>query len=232
MVWGEFNWAQGEEEFLKVIELNPNDALNRMYYAHLLMIVGRSEEAVVQGSLALKLDPLKPLMHWLYGNIMRWEGNEKLAIDHYNKALSIDPDFRFAKHALNDIRMRKAYNQGDFETWITSWDQKVEADGRWNKECRASVLNAFYEKGHLAAIEEMFKMNEKYGNGCYMSGAIKAERYIKLKNYDKAMDCLEESYENRDMFITYITTNKLLNDQLKDNPRYIELLQRMDLTYQ
>ena len=76
----------------------------------------------------------------------------------------------------------------------------------------------------------MLKMNEKYGNACYISGDLKAERYIKLKNYDKAMDCLEESYENRDMFITYIKTNIDLHNQMKGNPRYTALLEKMNLT--
>jgi len=34
-VWREFDWELGEKEFLKTLELNPNDALARLYYAHL-----------------------------------------------------------------------------------------------------------------------------------------------------------------------------------------------------
>jgi len=36
-VWQEFDWEQGEKAFLRSLELNPNDALCRMYYAHYLM---------------------------------------------------------------------------------------------------------------------------------------------------------------------------------------------------
>jgi hypothetical protein len=43
------------------------------------------------------------------------------------------------------------------------------------------------------------------------------------------MDCLEKNYEKRDMSMTYIATNKYFNDHLKDNPRYIELLRKMNL---
>jgi len=75
----------------------------------------------------------------------------------------------------------------------------------------------------------MFKMNEKYGNDCWMSGGIKAERYLKLREYDKAMDCLEKDYEMGDMSIAYIATVENLYDQLKDNPRFIELLKKMNL---
>ena len=62
-----------------------------------------------------------------------------------------------------------------------------------------------------------------------MSGGIKAERNLKLKKYDKVMDYLEEEYEKRDMSMAYIATKTYLYYQLKDNPRYIELLQKMKL---
>ena len=126
--------------------------------------------------------------------------------------------------------MRNAYDSGDYKQWIESWNKKVGRGSRpWNDEGRAAVLKAFNEKGHIAAIEEMFRMNEKYGNGCWMSGAIKAERYLVLNNVDKAVDCLEEDYETRDMSIVYHVTNPSIFIPLKDNPRYIALLKKMNL---
>ena len=62
MVWYEFDCKQGEEEFLKSLESQPNDALCRMYYSHLLGILRRYDEAEIQANLAVKMDPLKPLV--------------------------------------------------------------------------------------------------------------------------------------------------------------------------
>jgi len=228
-VWSEFDWIKGEKAFLRSLELNPNNALCRMYYAHLLMILSRSGESLVQANLALELDPLKPLILGLYGVVMRNEGDYQSATEHFEKALIIDPNFGFAAGNLADMNMDNAYSSGDYEKWVKLWDKKVGAFGHWNDEGRSAVLNAFYEKGHIAAIEEMFKMNEKYGNKCYMSGGIKAERNLKLKKYNNVMDYLEEEYEKRDMSITYIATNLHLYEHLKDNPRFIELLQKMKL---
>ena len=230
-VWSEFDWIKGEKAFLRSLELNPNNALCRMYYAHLLMILSRSGESLVQANLALELDPLKPLILGLYGVVMRNEGDYQSATEHFEKALIIDPNFGFAAGNLADMNMDNAYSSGDYEKWVKLWDKKVGAFGHWNDEGRSAVLNAFYEKGHIAAIEEMFKMNEKYGNKCYMSGGIKAERNLKLKKYNNVMDYLEEEYEKRDMSITYIATNLHLYEHLKDNPRFIELLQKMKLQY-
>ena len=228
-VWAEFDWEKGEAAFLMSLELNPNNALCRMYYAHLLMILSRSDEALIQANLALELDPLKPLILGLYGVVMRDAGDEQSATKHFEKALSINPNFNFASGNLEDMKMKAAYQRADYEKWIEFWNEKTGKYGHWNDEGRTSVLNAFYEKGHIAAIEEMFKMNEKYGNKCYMSGGIKAERNLKLKKYDKVMDYLEEEYEKRDMNMAYVGIDSYLREHLKDNPRYIALLQKMKL---
>ena len=228
-VWTEWDWEKSEIAFLKSLELNPNNALCHLYYAHLLMILRRSDEAVQQANLGLELDPLRPLVLILFGVVMSNEGNIQSAILHFEKALSIDPNYDFAKSVLAHSHMYAAYENGDYEKWIESWEKKVIGFGHWNDEGTATVIKVFHEKGHIAAIEEMFKMNEKYGNDCWMSGGIKAERYLKLREYDKAMDCLEKDYEMRDMGIAFIATNNGLFDQLKDNPRYIALLKKMNL---
>ncbi len=66
-VWPRWDWEMGEKEFLITLELTPNDALCQVYYAHLLMILRRSDESVYHANLAIALDPLRPLVLGLYG---------------------------------------------------------------------------------------------------------------------------------------------------------------------
>jgi len=118
---------------------------------------------------------------------------------------------------------------GDYEKWIESWGEKVQ--GNWNDEGREAVLNVFQDRGYIAAIEEMFKMNEKYGNeGCFMSEGIKSERYLMLKNYDKVIDHFEMRYENNnhDPNLPYISTRSTY-EKMKGNQRYLALLEKMNL---
>lgn len=224
-VWQEWDWEQGEKSFLKSLELNPNDALCRLYYAHLLMILRRTDEAVHQANLGLKLDPLKPLVLGLYGVVMMNEGEYQSAILHFENALAIEPNFGFAANNLRNVQMDLAYMNGDYEKWFEMWGEK--ATGQWNDEGRDAVINTFHEKGHIAGIEEMFKMTEKYED-CWMGDERKAQRYLKLGDYDKAMESLKTAYEMRKMDIAYISRNKYYS-HLKDNPRYIELLKKMNL---
>ena len=153
------------------------------------------------------------------------EGDFHSAILHLEKALSIDPNFIWAVRILNTAQFMLHYQNGDWKKWIEAWGNKVK--GHWNEEARETVINVFLEQGHVAGLNEMLKMNEKYGNEeCLMSEGVIAERYIYLNDYEKAIDHLEKGYEMR--AIPYVATNKFY-EILKDNPRYIELLKKMNL---
>jgi len=194
--WTEWDWEKGEREFLRSIELDPNGALCRMYYAHLLMILRRSDEANQQAEIGLELDPMKPLVLGLYGILLQENnGDSQGAIQAFEKSLSIDPNFGFGLLWINDVQMKQAYQSGEYEKWIEFWDNKVSSFGDWNKEGREAVLKTFHEQGHIAAIEEMFRMNDIYGDDCFMGATVKMERYAKLGNHDKVMESLEKEWK-------------------------------------
>lgn len=226
-VWQEFDWEQGEKAFIRSLELNPNDALTHLYYAHYLMCMRRPAEALPQAELGLDLDPLKPLVLGLYGMVMNMADKYESAMQYFEKALAIDPNDVFSFSNLSNSRMNFAYKNGDYDKWFELWGEKVK--GSWSEQCRQSVLNAYKERGHIAGIEEMFIMNEKFGNdSAFMSAGIKLERYMKLGACDEAMTFVEQAYDMRDMDMAYLATNAYY-DYLKDNPRYLDLLRKMNL---
>ena len=223
--WTEFDWGKAEAGFMKAIELNPSHVRSHSFYAHVLTILRRTDEALHHGKLSQELDPENPFTLGLYAVVLINAGKCQEALYYVEKALSIEPHHYFAYGQL-----LPAYAcVGDYEKWIESWGEKVR--GNWNDEGREAVLLAFQDRGYMGAIEEMFRMNEKYGNeGCFMSNGIKTERYLMLRNYDIVMDHLEMRYENNnhDPGLPYISTRSTY-DKLKGNPRYLALLKKMNL---
>jgi len=65
--WHEWDWEGGEEEFLRALELSPSLAGARIFYSHLLTILGRVPEGTAQAERALELDPLNPFFQALQG---------------------------------------------------------------------------------------------------------------------------------------------------------------------
>ena len=222
-VWGEWDWKKGEKEFSRTLELNPNDALCRMYYAHLLSILRRHDEALDQANLGLELDPMRSLVLGLYGVVMHNAGDYQSALTHLEKAVSIDPDNDFvARH------LAVAYLEtGDTLKWYERWKRGL----LWtDDEYLASLDSIFQEYGYLAVIEERIRVKEDvYNSGGRISFQGQAKRYLTVGKYDKAMDYLEKSYERHDGGLAYVSLLVFFHPELKYNPRYIALLKKMNL---
>jgi tetratricopeptide (TPR) repeat protein len=219
----EWNWEKGKEEFKKSLELNPSNAGCRMGYAHLLNILHRPEEAKYQADLAVNLDPHRPFILGLYGTLMQQMGDSQSALEYAKKVISIDPNHYFAK-----MRLFSGYFfNGNYDEWY----EMLKRNYHWPDDVSFTSLDSIYQqqgylgviKERIKAIEEMKKMD---GQGFNM---VLGDCYRILNEYDKAMDYFELAYENHDPNLAYITTWVHWHEQLKDNPRYIQLLKKMNL---
>ena len=220
-VWVEWDWEKGETEFLKTLELNPNNALCRIYYAHLLVIMKRSDEALYQANLALELDPMKPLVMALYGVVMMNAGDYQSAIIQIEKALSIEPGHFFATAQLEFA----SYFYGDYEKSFEATKQIFQFEDK----AISAIDKTYNDQGYFPALRVMINHLEKLVEGGLLSPFDLAAYYLRLKEYDKALYWLERGYEIHDPNMPYITTVFFDDDQLKDNPRFIELLKKMKL---
>ena len=98
--WTEFDWEKAEKEFLKAIELNPSHARSHSFYAHVLTILRRTDEALYEGKLSVELDPENPFTLGLYVVVLLNAGKCQEALFYLEKALSIDPDHPFLSGKL------------------------------------------------------------------------------------------------------------------------------------
>jgi len=222
-VWPGWDWENGEKEFLKTLELNPNDALCRVYYAHLLMILRRSEEAIYHANLALALDPLRPLVLGLYGVVMNYSGDYHAAMTQAQKALSIDPD----NDVANDVLANAYLETGD----TLKWYDRMKQHWYWTDDKYLAHLDTvFKEGGYIAVIEERIRVNEEeYSKGVSISFTGQDNRYLIIGNYDKAMDYYEKAYKEGYGQLAYVSLAVIKHPELKDNPRYVALLKKMNL---
>jgi len=187
------------------------------------MILHRFDEAIHQANRALKLDPMKPLILGFYAAVMNYAGDHQSAIAHAEKALSIDPDHGFTKGQLANAY----FAVGDYDGWYEIFRTQLS----WTDNEYLEYLDSIYqEQGFPAVIEERIKVNEEVKNsGGRIGIANQGHRYCMLKEYDKAMDYFEQAYELHIPDIAYSSLYFYEYEQLKDNPRYIQLLRKMNL---
>ena len=218
-VWTEWDWEKGESEFLKLLESNPNDAFARAYYGHLLMCLNRSDEAYEQGKKAILLDPLNPLIQALYSVILldRGEYDEVISITNgINHPLSL--------YALDQAYVAQGNYEKSFEALIQnlqfSYDDKVIYDAQ----------KTFEEHGYKAAIKYIAEVYEEKFRTSYVMPTDMAWIYRpELNEPEKTLEWLEIGFEMNDPGMPYISTKVYLFDFIRDDRRFIELLDKMNL---
>jgi len=224
--WIEFDWKKAEKEFLKAIELNPSQVRSHSFYAHVLTILRRTDEALYEGKLSVELDPENPFTLGLYVVVLVHAGKCQEALFYIEKALSIDPDHPFLYGNLEWIYKCL----GDYEKVFEEW--KKNNYDRWEKYGDAELLEeVFYEHGWIALIQELARIYEEaMANEIQVSPWLVYGKYFTLGKYDKAMDYLEIIYKNnsRNPDLPYQSA-KNIYDKMKGNSRYIELLKKMNL---
>ena len=223
-VWAEWDWEKGEREFIRSLEINPDNAHCRMYYAHFLFGQRRQDEAIVQANLGLELDPLEPVTLCLYGVVMLNVGDYHKAVEVLEKAFSINPDFGFVKSQLV-----RAYRwSGQYDDWIGLWKQIT----CWDEEHKLAVENSLNEEGYVAAVETLLNINEKYGKpGCQMSDNTKIMWLIETRDYDQAYTYLEKVDEEGNLDLAYLASNFFGYEHFKSYPGYVALLKKYKLPY-
>ncbi len=98
----DWNWEAAEKDFLEAIERKPRYAVAHQWYAELLMVVGRHDEAIEQAQEAFELEPTSPIVSRELGFKLYKARRYPEAIEQFRKTLELDPDFSNARIMLTD----------------------------------------------------------------------------------------------------------------------------------
>ena len=217
----EWNWEKSEREFLKALAINPNDALSRIFYAQLLGVLLRYDEALLQGKLAFDLDPLNPNMMSWYGALLAGVGDCKTSLAILEDVVAADPE-NYLANAVIELAgfLCKDYNKA---IKAARYSLPIPIDDDSYKE----IKRIFREQSFTVAYEEIMKQIEAFASSNPINPTETATRYIMANQPDKAMDWLEKGFEIHDPQVTYLTMYNF--DPLYKNPRFINLAQKMNL---
>jgi tetratricopeptide (TPR) repeat protein len=220
-VWTEWNWEKGEKEFLKALAINPSDVYSRIYYSHLLMILQRSDEALTQGQLAVDLDPMNSLILALYVVVLGDAHDYQAAYTYAEKAVAVDPENGFAFHRLRCA----SYDFGKYDKAFECYKKENEL----TEEVNNSIDRIFKEQGRFAAYEEIVNQLELLSQNGYVAFWEPAYRYHQINQYEKALDWIEKGFERHNPNMPYIATGATNLNQLYNHPRFIAILEKMNL---
>ena len=220
----DWDWSGGEREFLRAIELNPNYSLAHMWYgAMALRKTGRLGEAIAEEKRALELDPLSPLTNLALGAELLSARQYDRAIEQEWKTLELDPNYLAARFYLSVGYIAESMpEQGIAEC------EKALVIFPENTLALQALGSAYARSGkRTEALKVLDQLNE-LSKREYVPTFSRALIYANLGEKDKAFEWLGKSYEERSIAIRDVKVTPLL-DPLRSDPRFADLLRRMNL---
>jgi DNA-binding winged helix-turn-helix (wHTH) protein/TolB-like protein/Tfp pilus assembly protein PilF len=213
------DWAEAEKEFLKAIEINPNYAVGRVGYSLHLLGQGDFEKAKSEMKKALEIDPVSPSMVNALGQIYYFEKSYDLAIEQFQKAIELDPDFARAKVYLSLSLMEVNRKE---EALIML--EKVYGGYRFHSGAKTALGWLYANLGNRNKAQEILQELEKTQNphifDKYAIAIINAE----LGNTDKAFVILEEISKFRNLSLLLRLKFDPKINQLRQDKRFEKLL--------
>lgn len=129
--WGHWDFAKGQEYFLKAIELNPSYTEAKEGLAELYTASGLFEAAQELAEEILLINPLSPNHYFTRGNVHYLQGNFSVALQDIDAALRIDAKFAHAI-ALKQLCLLHLNRHEHLELYL-----RIEPEVEQPEACRA-----------------------------------------------------------------------------------------------
>ena len=218
------DWSASEPLFRRALALAPASArVHELYGLCGLLGRGRQDEALAELDLAIVLDPLSALYAGNRGRVLTCSRRFAEAEESCLRGLALDPGQLLAQVELTYALL---FDER-FEEAIAVGERAIETHGPVNAPLQALALSHALAGRRDTALQ---LVNETAAPGAgYRSPLALGLVHAAFSEMDEAFACVERSFEERDPLFMYLAVHPMF-DTLRDDPRYPDLLKRMNLT--
>ena len=215
----DYDFVGANADFSRAIELEPNYATGHQWYAEILSIQRRHEEAIKQINLARDADPMSAIVAMVKGTIY-WNADRlDDALLAYQASRELDPLFDYTMNNMQFVYALK----GDYAN-ARLLNKEVGRINKTGQLANLALINAMENpalKDH--AIEVILQLEDLYdgsgGRGFLL--AILGEHELAIDNFEKA-------FAAGDPYATNVNVGSMY-EPLRDNPRFQAFLAQMNL---
>jgi serine/threonine protein kinase len=213
-----YDWPAAEREYLKAESLDATDAAIPYFYSlYVLRPQMRYDEAIREIRKAIELEPASLPMNANLGHLLTFAGRIPEAKAQLDRTLAMDPNF-----PITHNRLREWYEiQGQFED--------ARQTGTLNFPGFANIQAHPGKEQYWRGVIEIARQRTQAFGESFQERMFQAVAWAQLGENDKALTWLEKSAKNDDDLLPYLVRSPLLAPLHKE-PRYIALLQKMNLT--
>jgi len=226
MMAHEWDFAGGEAEFKKGLELDPNDAhAHEIYADNLSTFGGREQEALAEVNRAHQLAPQSLAISVEVGTVYIGARRFDEAIVACKKVADENPTFAPAHACLTDAYWAKKMYPQVIEEWKAY--AQITRD-RNDSEYASALEQGFRSGGWKGALNKSIETLQAQRKTGYSSAYFIAQAYADLGEKDQAFQWLNTTYQEHDEHLMWLKTDFVL-DPIRSDPRFAELVRKVGL---
>jgi DNA-binding winged helix-turn-helix (wHTH) protein/TolB-like protein/cytochrome c-type biogenesis protein CcmH/NrfG len=222
----DWEWAEAEKHFLRAIELKPRYATAHEWYSEYLSSMGRHPEAIRAARQAVDIDPVSLRAHSHVGLALYRARQYDAAVAQFQETLHLDQDFADA-HVMRGVTLVQT---GKHSEAISAFHRAAALTAN-SPEILGLLGYAHGLAGMKREAQDILnELDSVARQNRYVSSFSRATIHIGLGETDLAFKWLERAYQERLWYLTLLAVDPLF-DRLRADPRYTDLLRRMNLAH-
>ena len=219
----ERDWATAQAHFERALELKPDYAECRMFFALYHAALGRSERALVEGRRATEDTPLFGLIQAGFALVQIFSGQVEAGIEQARRALAVDPGNAIA---LKELWFANAH-VGRFDEALNALAAIAPAIGL-PSEALTRLRTAYQTGGDRAFWEELLKVTRDAAARRYVPPHEFLFIYSYLGDIDRVLEYAERCVEINAGLLVFLAVDPCF-DRLRADSRFQDLLRRLGL---
>ena len=220
----EREWAAGERELRRAIELKAAYTTAHQWYSHLLVYQSRVAEALAQVQRTLELEPLSLVMNSNGALIYLLAHDFDEAIVRAHKTLELDPHFPPPYLWLGwALQERGAHVEG-----LEALRQAVPLSGN-GPHYIAALGHGYAVAGDSEQAQKTLAQLEEIATQRYVSAYDFAVIHAGLGDKEKTLASLARAFEERSSWLAMVKVDSRF-DEFQDEPRFQDLLAKLGLS--
>ena len=220
----DWDWPTAEREFRRALELKPDYATARQWYAEYLAARGRTEEALAEIQRARDDDPRELITHTHVAEVFYLARQYDRVVEQCRRTLEFDPNFFLARFHLGRAYLEK----GMYAEAIAEFERARTLSGG----APAMVMALGYahaRAGHAVEARRALAELQRLAAGRYVPALYFAALYTGLGDTSQALTWLNRAYQERSDYLVYLKVEPMA-DPLRAHPQFQQLLRRIGLS--
>lgn len=223
LAMNKWQWGAAESEFRRALELDENSGKAHQWYATLLIVQRRFDEAETHLKRAIEIEPLSPNYNADLCELYFFANRYENALAQCRRTNEINPNFHYAASIRDVYIQQKRYDEAANEALKTDLRLGAsETDLR-----RQAWYKAFKQNGFRGWMESEIERYKNYSDAllgdCHLSVA-----YARIGEREKSYEHLEKAVSGRAFMLPFVNARPEF-DSMRGEKRFQDLMRRVGL---